>query len=77
LGTIARIPWYQINPKISLSSSDQQPNRRVNQILKNMLRAYVIHYGKIWDKYLPLAEFSYNNSYQASLKTAPFEALYG
>jgi hypothetical protein len=30
-----------------------------------------------WDKYLPLAEFSYNNSYQASLKMAPFEALYG
>jgi hypothetical protein len=30
-----------------------------------------------WDKNLPLAEFSYNNSYQESLKMAPFEALYG
>jgi len=42
-----------------------------------MLRACVIHYDKNWDKCLPLAEFSYNNSYQASLKMAPFEAMYG
>jgi hypothetical protein len=50
---------------------------RVNQILEDMLRSYVIHYGKNWDKCLSLEEFSYNNSYQASLKMAPFEALYG
>jgi hypothetical protein len=49
----------------------------VNQILKDMLRACVIHYDKSWDKYLSLAKLSYNNSYQASLKMAPFEALYG
>jgi hypothetical protein len=42
-----------------------------------MLRACVIHYDKNWDKCLSLAEFSYNNSYQASLQMAPFEALYG
>ena len=42
-----------------------------------MLRACVIHYDKSWDKYLALVDFSYNNSYQASLKMAPFEALYG
>jgi len=42
-----------------------------------MLRACVFHYDKNWDKCIPLAEFSYNNSYQASLKMAPFEALYG
>ena len=42
-----------------------------------MLRSCVIHHGKNWDKCLPLAEFLYNNSYQASLKMAPFEALYG
>jgi hypothetical protein len=50
---------------------------RVNHILEDMLRACVIHYGKDWDKCLSLAEFSYNNSYQSSLKMAPFEALYG
>jgi transposase InsO family protein len=36
---------------------------RVNQILEDMLRSCAIHYDKSWDKYLPLAEFSYNNSY--------------
>jgi hypothetical protein len=33
--------------------------------------------GSKWDKHLPLAEFSYNNSYQESIKMSPFEALYG
>jgi hypothetical protein len=42
-----------------------------------MLRACVLQFDKNWDKYLSLAEFSYNNSYQASVKMAPFEALYG
>jgi hypothetical protein len=42
-----------------------------------MLRACAIQYGTGWDKCLPYAEFSYNNSYQASLKKSPFEALYG
>jgi hypothetical protein len=51
--------------------------KRVNQILEEKLRACVIHYGKNWDKSLSLAEFSYNNSYQSSLKMAPFKALYG
>jgi hypothetical protein len=42
-----------------------------------MLRACVLQYDKTWDKYLPQAEFLYNNNYQTSLKMAPFEALYG
>ncbi|WVZ97735.1 hypothetical protein U9M48_043249 [Paspalum notatum var. saurae] len=42
-----------------------------------MLRACAIQYGTSWDKCLPYAEFSYNNSYQTSLKKSPFEALYG
>jgi hypothetical protein len=42
-----------------------------------MLRAYVLEYQGSWDQNLPLAEFSYNNSYQDSLKMAPFEVLYG
>jgi hypothetical protein len=45
---------------------------RVNQILEDMLRACAIDCGKIWDKNLSLAEFAYNNSYQSSLKMAPF-----
>jgi transposase InsO family protein len=50
---------------------------RVNQIMEDMLRACVLTYGKDWEKSLSYAEFSYNNSYQASLGMSPFEALYG
>ncbi|WVZ63831.1 LOW QUALITY PROTEIN: hypothetical protein U9M48_013429 [Paspalum notatum var. saurae] len=50
---------------------------RTNQIIEDMLRACAIQYGASCDKSLPYAEFSYNNSYQASLKKSPFEALYG
>jgi hypothetical protein len=49
----------------------------VNQILEDMLRACALQYGRSWDKSPPYAEFSYNNSYQESLKMAPFEMLYG
>ena len=42
-----------------------------------MLRSCVLDFGGAWDKYLPLAEFAYNNSYQSSIQMAPFEALYG
>jgi transposase InsO family protein len=50
---------------------------RTNQILEDMLRACVLKCGKSWDKSLPYAEFWYSNSYQASIKMAPYEALYG
>src|SRR3954464_12346442 len=50
---------------------------RVNQILEDMLRACVLAHGSKWEDCLPYAEFSYNKSYQASLKMSPFEALYG
>ncbi|GKB73738.1 putative reverse transcriptase domain-containing protein [Tanacetum coccineum] len=48
------------------------------QTLEDMLRACVIDFRKGWERHLPLViEFSYNNSYHASIKAAPFEALYG
>jgi IS30 family transposase len=50
---------------------------RTNQILEDMLRACALKHGGSLDKNLSYAEFTYNNSYQASLKMAPFEALYG
>jgi hypothetical protein len=50
---------------------------RTNQVLEDMLRACSLKHGRCLDKSLPYAEFSYNNSYQASLKMVPFEALYG
>jgi hypothetical protein len=51
--------------------------KRVNQILEDMLRVCVLAYSIKWDECLPLVEFSYNNSYQESIKMTPFEALYG
>ena len=42
-----------------------------------MLRAYSLSWKSQWDKHLSLVEFSYNNSYHASIRMAPFEALYG
>jgi hypothetical protein len=56
--------------------TDGQPER-TNQVLDDMLRAGALQHGSSWDKSLPYAEFSYNNSYQASMKMSPFEALYG
>nr|GEY99764.1 putative reverse transcriptase domain-containing protein [Tanacetum cinerariifolium] len=56
--------------------TDGQSERTI-QTLEDMLRACVIDFGGSWDRHLPLVEFSYNNSYHASIKAAPFEALYG
>ncbi|GKC74969.1 putative reverse transcriptase domain-containing protein [Tanacetum coccineum] len=56
--------------------TDGQSERTI-QTLEEMLRACVIDFGNSWDRHLPLVEFSYNNSYHASIKAAPFEALYG
>ncbi|GJS70449.1 putative reverse transcriptase domain-containing protein [Tanacetum coccineum] len=56
--------------------TDGQSERTI-QTLEDMLRARVIDFGKGWERHLPLVEFSYNNSYHASIKAAPFEALYG
>nr|GEY07842.1 reverse transcriptase domain-containing protein [Tanacetum cinerariifolium] len=56
--------------------TDGQSERTI-QTLEDMLRACVIVFGKGWVKHFPLAEFSCNNSYHASIKAAPYEALYG
>jgi hypothetical protein len=50
---------------------------RVNQVLEDMLRMCILDFGGSWVKHIPLVEFAYNNSYQASIGMAPFEALYG
>ncbi|GKC69551.1 putative reverse transcriptase domain-containing protein, partial [Tanacetum coccineum] len=56
--------------------TDGQCERTI-QTLEDMLRACVLDFGNIWDRHLPLVEFSYNNSYHTSIKAAPYEALYG
>jgi transposase InsO family protein len=50
---------------------------RVNRIIEDMLRIYVMDEPYKWEDYLHLVEFAYNNGYQASVRMSPFEALYG
>ncbi|GJX65743.1 putative reverse transcriptase domain-containing protein [Tanacetum coccineum] len=60
----------------ALRYTDGQSERTI-QTLEDMLLAYVIDFGNGWKRHLPLIEFSYNNSYHASIKASPFQALYG
>ncbi|WVZ76592.1 hypothetical protein U9M48_024557 [Paspalum notatum var. saurae] len=69
--------WEQLHDSLDSKLRFNGQTERTNQILEDMLRACAIQYGTSCDKSLPYAEFSYNNSYQASLKKSPFEALYG
>ncbi|GKC42592.1 putative reverse transcriptase domain-containing protein, partial [Tanacetum coccineum] len=72
------IPYrYSLGFEYCLSSIDRGQSERTIKTLEDMLRAYVIDFGNGWDRHLPPIEFSYNNSYHASIKAAPFEALYG
>ncbi|GJZ09898.1 putative reverse transcriptase domain-containing protein [Tanacetum coccineum] len=73
--------WKALGARLDMSTAyhpqtDGQSERTI-QTLEDMLRACVIDFGNGWDRYLPLIEFSYNNSYHTSIKAAPFEALYG
>nr|GEV84823.1 putative reverse transcriptase domain-containing protein [Tanacetum cinerariifolium] len=68
---------YSVGYEYSLPSRDRWENERTIHTLEDMLRVCVIDFGKGWERHLPLIEFSYNNSYHASIKATPFEALYG
>ena len=52
-------------------------SERVIQVVEDMLRACVLDFKGNWSNHLLLVEFAYNNSYQASIGMAPYEALYG
>ncbi|GJZ13780.1 putative reverse transcriptase domain-containing protein [Tanacetum coccineum] len=67
----------QLDMSIAYHPETDGQSEKTIQMLEDMLRAYVIDFGSSWDRHLPLVEFSYNNSYHASIKAAPFEALYG
>jgi len=77
--------WEQLQKCLGtclLRSSAYHPQtddqtERVNQVLEDILRTCAISYPKKWDECLTLAEFSYNNSYQESIRVSPFEAVYG
>ena len=52
-------------------------SERVIQVLEDLLRACVQEFGGNWEKHIALVEFTYNNSHQATIRMAPYEALYG
>nr|GEY84325.1 putative reverse transcriptase domain-containing protein [Tanacetum cinerariifolium] len=88
VGGICQLGWGQLHmgrsgrgTRLDMSTAyhpetDGQSERTI-QTLEDMLRACAIDFGKGWVNHLSLVEFSYNNSYHASIKAAPFEALYG
>nr|GEV30310.1 putative reverse transcriptase domain-containing protein [Tanacetum cinerariifolium] len=67
----------QLNLSTTYHPETDCQSERTIQTLEDMLQACVIDFGNSWDRHLPLVEFSYNNSYHASIKAVPFEALYG
>nr|GEU79550.1 putative reverse transcriptase domain-containing protein [Tanacetum cinerariifolium] len=75
--TLQKALGTQLNLSTAYHPETNDQSERTIQTLEDMLRACVIDFGNSWDRHLPLVEFSYNNSYHASIKAAPFEAFYG
>ena len=67
----------QLSMSIAFHPQTDGQSERTIQILEDMLRACVLDLKGSWEEHLPLVEFVYNNSYQASIQIAPYEALYG
>nr|GFA46486.1 reverse transcriptase domain-containing protein [Tanacetum cinerariifolium] len=76
LETLQKDLGTQLNLSTAYHPETNGQSKRTIQTLEDMLRACAIDFGNSWDRHLPLVEFSYNNSYHASIKAAPFEALY-
>nr|GFA16176.1 reverse transcriptase domain-containing protein [Tanacetum cinerariifolium] len=78
---VTKLPKSSQGTRLDMSTAyhletDGQSERTI-QTFEDMLRACAIDFGKAWVNHLPLVEFSYNNSYHATIKAASFEALYG
>jgi type VI protein secretion system component VasK len=48
---------------------------RVNQVMEDMLRMYVMDNQTQWEKYLPLVEFAYNNNFHSSIRNATIRSF--
>jgi hypothetical protein len=66
----------QLNFSTTFHPQTDEPTKRTNQIWEDLLRMYVMDQQKRWEEFLPLIEFAYKNSYQSTIKVAPFEFLY-
>jgi hypothetical protein len=67
----------QINFSTAYHPEIDGQTERTNHTLEDMLRMYVMDQQNHWEEFLPLLEFTYNNSYQSTIKMVPFEFLYG
>ena len=66
----------QLNFSTAFHQQMDGQSERVIQVLEDMLRSCVIDYESSWDRHIPLVEFVFNNSFQSSIRMAPYEALY-
>jgi len=67
----------KLHPSTAAHPQRDGQSERTIQILEDMLRVCTLDFGGNWEKYLPLVEFAYNDSYQSTIGMPPFEALYG
>ena len=67
----------RLNFSTSFHLQTDGQSERLIEVLEDMLRGCVMEFTGCWDRYVPLIEFAYNNSYQVSIDMAPYEALYG
>lgn len=67
----------QLNLSIAYYPETDEQTERVSQVLEDMLRMYIMDNQTQWERYLPLVEFAYNNSYHSSIGMPPYQALYG
>ncbi|KAG8490789.1 hypothetical protein CXB51_014001 [Gossypium anomalum] len=74
--SLDKLAELYISQIVKLHRTDGQ-SEWIIQILEDMLRCCILEFGGSWERYLPLIEFAYNNSFQSSIKMAPYEALYG
>jgi hypothetical protein len=67
----------QLNLSIAYHPETDGKTERVNQVMEDILRMYVMDNQTQWERYLPLVEFAYNNNFHSSIVMPPYEALYG
>ena len=67
----------QLNFITTFHTQTNRQSKRVIQVLEDMLQGCVLDFPGSWDRYIPLMEFAYNNSYQSSIYMVPYEDLYG
>ena len=75
--SLQRALGTEVNLSTAFHPQTDGQSKRTIQTLEDLLRSCVLEFGGNWEDLLPLVEFTYNNSYQASIGMAPYEALYG